>query len=73
MSIESNEEPCCDNDEGMPMSGRDHEGTCDNYDGAPIEQWEVTTPNDVYYTDEYYSGTGEMIGDQSYEDYLNRY
>jgi hypothetical protein len=24
------------------MSGRDHSGDCDNYDGAPIHQWEVT-------------------------------
>lgn len=61
---------CCDTYVDTDLN--DHDRDCDNYDGAPREQWEVTTPNDVYYTDEYYSGTGEMIGDQSYIDYLNR-
>lgn len=25
------------------MRGRDHDGDCDNYDGAPDHQWEVTS------------------------------
>lgn len=45
----------------------------DEPDGAAVEQWEVTTPDDVYHTDEYYSGTGELIADESYILFLDRY
>lgn len=29
-----------------------HDVDCENYDGAPVEQWQVTTPEAVYATDD---------------------
>lgn len=47
---------CCEaqEDSETPLHGPDHDEDCENYDGAPVEQWEVTTPPDVYYTDKDY-------------------
>lgn len=52
------ETACCENayDEGTnDIPGRMHDGECDNYDGAPVHQWEYTTPDAVYDTDEWES------------------
>lgn len=46
---------CCESAYGEgtnDIPGREHDGDCDNYDGAPYHQWEVTTPPDVYFTDD---------------------
>ena len=61
-------EPCCHIQAAAVTETFNHDRDCENYDGAPVEQWEVTEPRDVYW-----SGTGEDIGDDSYIDYLNRY
>lgn len=41
---------CCER--ALDTDGQSHDGTCDNFDGAPVGQWEVTTPEEVYSTGE---------------------
>lgn len=60
--IEDDGHVCCENYDA-PMWSM-HEEDCLNYDGAPLEQWEVTTPSDVYYTDDYLDWIDEQYWEQ---------
>lgn len=53
---EDEDDYCCEGDElhDGEAFGRQHSDDCDNYDGAPVHQWEGTEPAEVYMTDQGY-------------------